>query len=104
MLTQRCTRHQRQHSHTQHILHYLALCPLVCRTLYIPPDDRSGWEQLQAQVLYLLAQTMAARPEGPHNVQVRTQQENTCKGGPGPRRTRWPLAGERFQAYGTPMC
>lgn len=46
----------------------------VCRTLYIPPDDRSGWEQLQAQVLYLLAQTLAARQEGPHNVQVRSKQ------------------------------
>lgn len=36
----------------------------------MPPDDRSGWDQLQAQTLYLLAQALAARPEGPHNVQV----------------------------------
>jgi hypothetical protein len=51
--------------------HAAAMCCVVPRrTLYIPPDDRSGWEQLQAQVLYLLAQALAARPEGPHNVQV----------------------------------
>lgn len=53
---------------------YLPPCVLQlccgCRTLYIPPDDRSGWDQLQAQVLYLLSQALAARPDGPHNVQV----------------------------------
>jgi hypothetical protein len=48
----------------------LPFAAVLCRTLYIPPDDRSGWEQLQAQVLYLLAQILAARPKGPHNVQV----------------------------------
>jgi hypothetical protein len=37
----------------------------------MPPDDRSDFESLTSQVLYLLAQTLAARPHGPHNVQVR---------------------------------
>jgi pimeloyl-ACP methyl ester carboxylesterase len=41
-----------------------------CRTLYIPPDDRSGWEQLQAQTLYLISTALGARQPGPHNVQV----------------------------------
>ncbi|WIA33448.1 hypothetical protein OEZ86_006580 [Tetradesmus obliquus] len=40
------------------------------RTLYIPPDDRSGWEQLQAQTLYLISTALGARLAGPHNVQV----------------------------------
>lgn len=46
-------------------------CPLfLCRTLYIPPDDRSGWDQLQAQTLYLISKTLGARRSSPHNVQV----------------------------------
>ncbi|KAF6260587.1 hypothetical protein COO60DRAFT_1625641 [Scenedesmus sp. NREL 46B-D3] len=40
------------------------------RTLYIPPDDRSGWEQLQAQTLYLISTALGSRPSGPDNVQV----------------------------------
>lgn len=43
---------------------------MPCRTLYIPPDDRSGWDQLQAQTLYLISKALGARPGGPHNVQV----------------------------------
>eukprot|EP00882_Tetradesmus_deserticola_P010678 GHRQ01011279.1.p1 GENE.GHRQ01011279.1~~GHRQ01011279.1.p1 ORF type:complete len:212 (+),score=36.32 GHRQ01011279.1:431-1066(+) len=40
------------------------------RTLYIPPDDRSGWEQLQAQTLYLISTALGARTSGPDNAQV----------------------------------
>ncbi|KAF8058058.1 acyltransferase-like protein [Scenedesmus sp. PABB004] len=40
------------------------------RTLYIPSDDRSGWEQLQAQVLYLIATLLGGRPPGPHSAQL----------------------------------
>ncbi|GBF88231.1 alpha beta-hydrolase [Raphidocelis subcapitata] len=32
------------------------------RTLYIPPENRSGWEQLQSQVLYLIESALEARP------------------------------------------
>lgn len=34
------------------------------RTLYLPPEDRSGWEQLQSRVLYLLRAELERRP--PH--------------------------------------
>jgi pimeloyl-ACP methyl ester carboxylesterase len=32
-----------------------------CSTLYIPPDDRSGWDTLQAQTLYLIAAALRGR-------------------------------------------
>jgi hypothetical protein len=38
-----------------------AVCLVISRTLYIPPEDRSGWDQLQAQVLYLLLLALSSR-------------------------------------------
>jgi pimeloyl-ACP methyl ester carboxylesterase len=40
----------------------LSLPPFPHSTLYIPPEDRSSWDQLQAQVLYLLNLALAERP------------------------------------------